>query len=386
MRLLRMKSPVWLALAVVAALVAWMASGMLSGEQASETTTGSVAPSESGRPLTDVQVQQMQAEDVTRYVELQGQAEADRTATVRAETSGRVAELPGERGKRVSEGDKLAVLAMNDRQERLEESKALVEQRESEYTAAQRLGEKGYQAQNRVKEAKAALASAKARLAAIREEITDVTIAAPFDGVLETRPVEMGDYVSVADEIATVVDDDPLVIVAHVPQQKVNRINVGAEAEIEFITGQTTTGTVSLLGSVASAGTRTFRVEIEVENAERAFRAGMSATARIPTETVQAQFVSPAIFNLDTEGRLGVKTVDAQDKVVFHPVDIIRATNDGVWVAGLPESARVITVGQGFVRAGETVRPVSADSPADDTPAAGAHSPDAGVAVTESAG
>lgn len=384
MRLLRMKSPVWLALAVVAALVAWMASGMLGGEQASETT-GSATPSESGRPLTDVQVERMQAQDVTRYVELQGQAEADRTATVRAETSGRVAELPGERGKRVSEGDTLAVLAMNDRQERLEEAKALVEQRESEYTAAQRLGEKGYQAQNRVKEAKAALSAAQAQLAAIREEIEDVTIAAPFDGVLETRPVEMGDYVSLAHEIATVVDDDPLVIVAHVPQQKVNRINLGAEAEIEFITGQKTTGTVSLVGSVASEGTRTFRVEIEVENAERAFRAGMSATARIPTETVQAQFVSPAIFSLDTEGRLGVKTVDAQDKVVFHTVDIIRATNDGVWVAGLPESARVITVGQGFVRAGETVRPVSAESPADDTPAAGAHSPDE-VAATKRAG
>ena len=384
MSCLRFLKSQWITILIVCALLAWMASGIFGVRDETDQTASQLA---SERALTQVQVREMMAEDVTRFVELQGQAEADRVATVRAETTGRVVSLPGKRGTRVSEGDELAVLAMNDREARLDEAKSLVAQRESEHEAAQRLGEKGYQAQNRVKEAKAALDAARARLAAIREEITNIRITAPFSGVLETRPVEIGDYVSIGDKVATVVDDDPLKITAHVPQQKVNRITEGSSADIEFITGQTATGTVTLVASVAAESTRTYRIEVEVANSERAFRAGMSATLRIPTDTVQAQFVSPAIFSLDTEGRMGVKTVNAENNVVFHPVDAIQAKADGVWVAGLPETARVITVGQGFVQAGETVKPVSEGAADRQAPATREGAPAAGdVASTGRAG
>jgi len=385
MKLLRLLKSQWITIVIIAALVAWMASGMTDTQPSSETQEAQKAPAE--RAQTEVQVREMTAESVTRFVELQGQAEADRIATVRAETTGRVVALPGERGTRVKEGDELAVLAMNDRQARLEEAKSLVAQRESEYQAAQRLGEKGFQAENRVKEANAALAEAQARLAQIRKEIEDVRISAPFDGVLETRPVEIGDYVSVSDTVATVVDDDPLKIVAHVPQQKVNRISEGASTDITFITGQTATGSVTLVASVAADSTRTYRIEVDVQNSDQSFRAGMSAALRIPTDTVQAQFVSPALFSLDTEGRLGIKTVDAENKVVFHTVDTIQARPDGVWVAGLPETARVITVGQGFVQAGETVKPVSEGASDTDRPSAPEGAPAAGdVASTGRSG
>lgn len=41
--------------------------------------------------------------------------------------------------------------------------------------------------------------------------------------------------------------------------------------------------------------------------------------------------------------------------VVFHEIEVVRAEVDGIWVTGLPEEARIITIGQGFVRNGETV-------------------------------
>ncbi len=354
MSLLRFLKSQWITILIIGALVAWMASGLVGGRQTPEVAQ----TTQQERPLTKVQVREMTAEKITRFVEVQGQAEADRVTTVRAETAGRIVELPGARGAPIEAGAEIAALAMNDRKARLEEAEALVEQRRSEFSAAQKLGERGFQAQNRVKEARAALAAAQARLAAIREEIANVRIVAPFSGVLETRPVEVGDYLSVGDEVATVVDDDPLRIIANVPQQKIGRIAEGASAEVEFLVGQKASGKVTLVASVAAESTRTFRIEVEVENGDRAFRDGMSATLRIPTEVVQAHFVSPAIFSLDTEGRLGVKTVDADSKVVFYEVEPVQAEPDGVWVAGLPDTARVITVGQGFVRQGETVDPV----------------------------
>ena len=69
-----------------------------------------------------------------------------------------------------------------------------------------------------------------------------------------------------------------------------------------------------------------------------------------------AQKVSPAIFSLDDEGHIGIRTVSAADVVEYHIVEIVRDDTDGVWVTGLPEIATVITVGQEMVVPGQRVQ------------------------------
>ena len=74
---------------------------------------------------------------------------------------------------------------------------------------------------------------------------------------------------------------------------------------------------------------------------------------------------------MGSDGVLGVKTLDGDDKVVLNAVEIIRAQTDGIWVSGLPETARIISIGQGFVSQGETVNPhadMRADQNAADVP------------------
>ena len=161
------------------------------------------------------------------------------------------------------------------------------------------------------------------------------------------------------------VDNTPLTIRVQIPQQSLKDIAVGQAADVSFITGIDAKGTVKFLSSSASAETRTFTAEIEVENADGSIPAGISARVRIPTGDTQAHFVSPAILSLNTDGTLGVKTVDEEDKVVFNRIAIVRAQTDGIWIAGLPEKAEIITIGQGFVNHGETVNPQPESSLAD---------------------
>jgi multidrug efflux system membrane fusion protein len=68
-----------------------------------------------------------------------------------------------------------------------------------------------------------------------------------------------------------------------------------------------------------------------------------------------AQKISPALLTLDSEGAIGVFIVDSLKQAQFVPVTIERSETDGVWVSGLPETADVITVGQGYVRDGQSV-------------------------------
>ena len=79
------------------------------------------------------------------------------------------------------------------------------------------------------------------------------------------------------------------------------------------------------------------------------YRGGMTAELMIPAETVFAHRISPSLLTLDDEGNLGVKIVNELGQVEFHLADIAMSSSEGVWIAGLPHNAMIITVGQGFV-------------------------------------
>lgn len=348
-----------LSVLIIVALAVWMASGMVArNERAAESDASGAS-----RDPMRVQVRRQTAETVARELATQGEARPDRRVSLRAETEGRVTEIMAAKGASVSEGDGLIRLAMNTRESRLDEAKAAVAQRQTEYQAAQRLEKEGFQSRTRIREAFAALQAARAELAAIREDIDNTVIRAPFDGVVNERPVEVGDYLRPGDTAAELVSNDPLRVVINVAQQDVGELRRGATAEVSLATGQEITGEVAFIAASADSRTRTFRADVLAPNPE-GLPSGVSASVRIPLGDIRAHFVSPAVLALDAEGELGAKTVTRNNEVVFHRVEIVRSERDGVWVTGLPERARLITVGQAFVRDGDTVDPVRAeDSP-----------------------
>jgi multidrug efflux system membrane fusion protein len=126
----------------------------------------------------------------------------------------------------------------------------------------------------------------------------------------------------------------------------------------KLVTGETVRGRLSFVGAMADDQTRTFRVELEVPNPDRRIVEGISAELRLPVAELPAHRVSPAILTLTDDGKIGVKTVNAENIVEFHPVQIVGDGPDGVWLAGLPERLRFITVGQDFVLTGQKVEPV----------------------------
>jgi membrane fusion protein, multidrug efflux system len=341
-----------LTIATVALLLAlWILSGVLTRE------APQIERRAEAQPMT-VAVTRSAAQIVERLLTLQGEVQADQRVTVRGETAGRIAALPVELGQRVDAGEVIARISMDDREARLRRAEAAVAGRETDYRAAQQLAREGFQAQLRVETALAELEAARAELESVRLDIANTSIRAPIAGVVNHRFAEVGDFVGRADPVAEVLENHPLRAVVQVPQHNVHRVQVGGPAHVSFVDGSEHTGTVRYISARADTTTRTFRVEITVPNEDRALPSGVSVQVRIPVEQVMAQRISPALIGLDERGRLGVKTVDGDDRVAFHAVDVVRADADGVWVTGLPEDARIITIGQGFVNAGEPVRVV----------------------------
>lgn len=349
-----------LSAALLAVTVTWVASGQI-GRTADGAVNPTPAPRPEPAPMT-VQVRVQHAEAIARELVVQGQVEPGRSVVLKAETAGAVAEVLAERGRKVLAGDPVVRLAMNDRSARLARAEALVSQRRQDLAAFQRLGQSGFQAQTQLNQARADQAEAEAELEHIRLDIARTEIVAPFAGVLETRAVELGTVVAVGDPIATIVDTDPLIAVAQVPQTSVGTLEIGSPARVRLATGDTAEGRIRFVSANADSATRTFRVEVEIANPDARLKAGVSAELRIPRETEHAHFISPAQLTLASDGTLGVLAVDGDSRAVFHPVRIVRSAVDGLWVADLPETVRLITLGQGFVQPGERVTVLADDT------------------------
>ena len=88
-----------------------------------------------------------------------------------------------------------------------------------------------------------------------------------------------------------------------------------------------------------------------------AVQAGLSATATVNVGTAPAQLLPQSVLTLDDDGVMGVRAVE-DSKVKFYPVTIVKDAREGMYVTGLPLKVDVITVGQEFVKAGDTVKAV----------------------------
>ena len=347
----------WLISAAIAVgVAAWLASGQLGGEDRDATLAADAAAAAPAH--SSVRVRTQSAEAIERMIIVNGNTAPARIVTLAAETDGRVVATGAERGSNVDEGQVIVRLDERDRMARLQQAKATVRQREVEFEARDKLKSSSYVSEAQLQEAVAALETAKAELKRAELDLEFMIIRAPFDGALQERSVEIGDFLSRGDPVATFVDNRRIVVSANLSEFDAGYVAVGDKAEARLATGETVRGTIRYVAPVANAATRTFEVELEVDNDDGALRAGGTAELRIPAETVLAHRVSPALLTLDDAGNVGLKIVDDEGKVDFVVADIALATGDGVWVAGLPPTATIITVGQGFVASGALVNAV----------------------------
>lgn len=344
----------WLATALVLAIVGWMGSGFVLPAPQDDD-----APSDTIAKVTAVAVERSTAETVTRNFVAEGQALPDRTTDLRAEATGRILEVLVSKGAVVMAGDVIARFDVAQNEADLNRAQQELSRAQREFDNSEALVGRGVATNDRLAQARATLASAQASVTSAETDLAYSEITAPFGGRIEALNLNAGEFVSAGSSVGLVVDNTPLTVTIQVPQQSLRDIKAGQTANVRFITGEIVTGTVAFVGSSADVDTRTFLAEITVENADGAVAAGVSAEISIPIGEITAHFVSPATLSLGTDGTLGVKTVDADNTVVFSPIKIETAKTDGIWISGLADIATIITIGQGYVNSGDAVTPQS---------------------------
>ena len=355
---------------------------------------------EKSKKVISVVVVESSAKTIDSAVVLRGETAAARLVEVRSETSGQVINEPLKKGATISQGqvlcrldpgtrqatlaDAVAGLAeararVPETQAKLDEAKARLAEAKINFNAANKLSEGGYASETRVASAEAAvraaeasiasatagfdstrskIQSAEASVAIANKEIERISLTAPFDGILETDTAELGTLLQPGALCAKIIQLNPIKFVGFVPETELGRVIKGSTATAKLLNGQEIEGAVTFVSRSADQTTRTFRVEIEADNADLSISKGQTAEISIASDGTQAHLLPQSALTLDDSGALGVRTVDEQSQVLFFETDLIRDTMKGVWLKGLPEKTNVIVLGQEYVTDGVEVQQV----------------------------
>jgi multidrug efflux system membrane fusion protein len=351
---------------VAGLLILWLASGLWDDQTAAPdlTLAAEIEAAEEVSQVTQnrVRAELRQAEPRTQSVVLRGRTEAKRNVEVTAEISGQIVSRSVERGQQVRRGQLLCEIATDDRAMAVEEAQAALEQAEIENEGSLELAARGLLSEVAIAASDARREAAEAHLERQKLNLARTRITAPFDGVVEDLHLDEGDYAMPGDACATLIDLDPMLVAAQVTEEQVEYLRLGSLVKGSTRVGRPLEGELSFIGNQSDSVTRTYTVEITVDNEDYSLRSGLTVSLQVMLDEVGAHEITPSLLTLNEQGEMGVRLIDANNRVVFRAVEIIEDGPDGMWVTGLPDTAALITVGQEYVAAGTIVSPVYIDS------------------------
>ncbi|WP_438997156.1 efflux RND transporter periplasmic adaptor subunit [Candidatus Puniceispirillum sp.] len=354
----------------------------------------------------------VQNEMITRTVRANGVSEAAFDVTVSSKIDGNIIDIPATEGSEIKLGDVLIVLDKGTLPEQIAAAKAELNAAEKSYDAAQKQSKgtleeelaaaranlvvtekrlaianelakdnftaplelaqlkadyqnarvqlakietaQNYQSELEVAQNMARVEAARASLATLENQLEDSTITSPVSGLLETLHVEKGERMKRDAMAATILGMDTLSVIVAVPQNDIAQISVGDMVDVNIAGAGTNKGKVTKIASRSNPTTRTFDVEVSLQNKDRKLRGGVTVEASIDVGVIAAFGISPAHLSVSTNGTLFAK-VSIDGVVQTIDVEMVSSGDEKVFVSGLPDGATVLTVGQAFVEVGDKV-------------------------------
>lgn len=134
--------------------------------------------------------------------------------------------------------------------------------------------------------ARADVESAQTQVAEAEQAIADTVIRAPFSGFVSNRPVAVGEYVSSASIVATILRTNPIKVDIQVAEADLPFVILGrsVSVEIDAYRERRFAGVVTAVNPAVDPTSRSAVVEASIENGDNALRPGMFATVRINRE------------------------------------------------------------------------------------------------------
>ena len=350
------------AILVTGAAVLWMVAGgngitlAADASAKSETTESQVAQlSSETKALKRVQAKTLTANTIATSLTLTGTTQASDSLALLSGYAGKIDKIHFNKGDVVTKGSVILTSDTRALRAEINQAQALLKQKELELDGASRLVKQKLASAVSLAAAKTEVAQAEATLKTLQVNLENAKLIAPFTGILNELNVTETQFISAGFPVGQLIALNPLIVNVNIPQKQIEQVKLGTLATIMLNSGLEVTGPVSFVDAVANSGTRSIKVEVQINNSENLIPAGITTKVVLSLPDQSAHGFSPALLTLDKNGHTAVKTLDIDSMVTLSPVTIIKSDRDQIWVNGLPKNVNLITVGQGFTEVGDKV-------------------------------
>lgn len=216
-------------------------------------------------------------------VEAIGTVLADASATLRAEVPGQVVERHFEEGERVKKGDPLYSIEATVLEAEANEARATVEQSEAAYTRAQELIKNKLISATDFDTARANYNVAVARWNSAQARLSKTVIRAPFDGYAGLRRINVGDYLTIGQEVVNVVSLDPLRVDFSVPETLLARLHPGLRIRVSVgaFPGESFEGEITAVDPQIDVAGHNLAARARLPNPDLKLRPGLFAQVSV---------------------------------------------------------------------------------------------------------
>lgn len=262
--------------------------------QAAVPATAASAPRASG-----VEVAQVKAVRLQDDVQAVGTLRSRQSVVLRPEVAGRVLQLGFTDGARVRKGQMLVQLDDTLQKAELSQAQAQVSIAQANFRRNQELVAQNFVAQRVLDESAANLQVAEAQLALANARLARMRIAAPFDGTLGIRTVNVGDFVRDGADLVNLEDIGTMVVDFRLPERFQSKIvrNQIADLQLDALPGQRFKARIEAIDPLLDVNGRSVAVRAVLANAgagkEAPLRPGMFARVTVVFSVNEQALVVP---------------------------------------------------------------------------------------------
>jgi len=331
--------------------------------------TAFAADKPKGPPPMLVEVAEVAQGAAEPMVELVGSVQYARVSRVAAEVGGIVEQVNFKEGARVKAGQPLVKLRSDLRQTTLAGTQASYEQVQVELEKAHKdlqriaaLYEEKSVAESLYDENHYGVLALEKRVAALKAtldrqqlELQKTTIVAPFNGLIQSKLTEKGEWVSAGGQVAVIADDQALEVHIDVPQNLLGFLQSGKRLQVRCA-GKTYQASFIHFIPLGDIATRTFTVKLKLHDANGLIE-GMEAHAQLPNGPKLEGLLVPRDSVLKQFGR-NVIFIAVEGTAKMIPVQVKGYQGMQVAVAGegLEAGAKVVIKGNERIRDGQGIR------------------------------
>lgn len=314
-----------------------ISSGCSGSKDNNESTANTV------EELPKVEIQQVHSQEVPQIAEYTATVEAFKTNNISSSTPNRIKSILVDVGSKVAKGQKVVVLDDVN----IEQLRVRLENAEREYNRALRLLEIGGGTQQTVDQLKTELDASKRQYTNLLE---NTMLVSPIAGVVTARNYDPGDMTGTL-PILTVEQVRPVKVIVNVSESDFTKVHKGEKVQIkaDVYGDETFSGTVYLIHPTIDPATRTFTVEITIDNADERIHPGMFARVFLNFGSAEHVVVPDrAVVKQSGSGNKYVYVYNPADGTVsYNRVELgRRIDNTYELLSGVNNGDMVVTTGQ----------------------------------------